>query len=76
MPAKVRLCQITLPASAGLSFEQAGDEDAIRRYIATRRHTLPGDIEIDVAFALNGGWLVSVFEQPNLPDEPNLAEPV
>lgn len=65
---RVRLAQLDIPPIAGASLEEVSDENSVRRYVARRGATLPGEIEIEVqAYAGmqdTTGYLIDIYEAP------------
>lgn len=69
------LAELDLPPFAHVSEEDAGDPNKVRRYLYhTADVTLPGDIQLELHPYYGEpntpcGWSVTVYEQPNLPEE-------
>lgn len=81
MADRVKLMEFDIPPRAGASMEDVTDQNKMRRFFWHQGATLPGDIEIDaMPYGDNDastGFLISIWEQPNLPDEPRpVPEPV
>jgi hypothetical protein len=78
MADRVKLVEFDIPPQAGATMDDVMDEMKMRRFFHHQGATFPGDIEIDVTpygDATTTGYLVCIWEQPNLPDEP-MPEPV
>jgi hypothetical protein len=58
--------QLDIEPSIGCTADEASDEGSIRRYFARMNVTLPDDIDLDICEYTDGGFLVTVWEQPNL----------
>ena len=73
MPDRIKLTEFDIPPGAGATLEQV-TEGAMRRHIwRMAQATLPGDIDFEVtpydADNELTGFLVQIYEQPNLPEE-------
>ena len=57
------LCNVEFPAHLETSYNDAVDELNLRTWLWERHHlTLPGDVNIEVVAAGDGGWTVAIRE--------------
>jgi len=58
------LVQIFVASELEATFEQVSNVAGIRRYCHKHGKTLPGDIALQIEQAKDGGWLISVLDDP------------